>query len=38
MPGQAITTEMWRESDHDVLVQAKAGGQVVISNAKVTLA
>ncbi len=38
MPGQAITTEMWRESDHDVLVRAKAGGQVVISNAKVTLA
>jgi 3-hydroxyacyl-CoA dehydrogenase/3a,7a,12a-trihydroxy-5b-cholest-24-enoyl-CoA hydratase len=38
MPGQTITTEMWRESDHDILVQAKAGGQVVISNAKVTLA
>lgn len=38
MPGQTITTEMWRESDRDVIVQAKAGGHVVISNAKVTLA
>ena len=38
IPGQTITTEMWRESDHDVVVQAKAGGHVVISNAKVTLA
>ena len=38
MPGMSITTEMWRESDNDILVQAKAGGQVVISNAKVTLA
>ncbi len=38
MPGQTITTEMWRESDNEILVQAKAGGHVVISNAKVTLA
>ncbi len=38
MPSQTITTEMWRESDREILVQAKAGGHVVISNAKVTLA
>src|SRR6185369_4084245 len=38
MPGMTITTEMWRESDKEILVQAKAGGHVVISNAKVTLA
>jgi (3R)-3-hydroxyacyl-CoA dehydrogenase / 3a,7a,12a-trihydroxy-5b-cholest-24-enoyl-CoA hydratase / enoyl-CoA hydratase 2 len=38
MPGDTITTEMWRESDHEILVQAKAGGHTVISNAKVTLA
>jgi len=38
MPGDTITVQMWRESDHDVLVQATAGGHAVISNAKVTLA
>jgi len=38
MPGDTITVQMWRESDHDVLVQASAGGHTVISNAKVTLA
>ncbi len=37
-PGDAITTEMWRESDNEILLQAKAGGHAVISNAKVTLA
>jgi 3-hydroxyacyl-CoA dehydrogenase/3a,7a,12a-trihydroxy-5b-cholest-24-enoyl-CoA hydratase len=38
MPGDTITVQMWREGDHDVLVQANAGGHTVISNAKVTLA
>jgi 3-hydroxyacyl-CoA dehydrogenase/3a,7a,12a-trihydroxy-5b-cholest-24-enoyl-CoA hydratase len=38
MPGDTITVQMWRDSDHDVLVQATAGGHAVISNAKVTLA
>ncbi|HEY2388760.1 MAG TPA: MaoC/PaaZ C-terminal domain-containing protein [Candidatus Binatia bacterium] len=38
MPGDTITVQMWREGDHDVLVQASAGGHAVISNAKVTLA
>ena len=38
MPGDTITTQIWRESDHDVLVQATAGGHTVISNARVTLA
>jgi len=38
MPGDTITVQMWRDGDHDVLVQASAGGHTVISNAKVTLA
>jgi 3-hydroxyacyl-CoA dehydrogenase/3a,7a,12a-trihydroxy-5b-cholest-24-enoyl-CoA hydratase len=40
MPGETIVTEMWQESPTDVVVQAKAKerDQVVISNARVTLA
>jgi (3R)-3-hydroxyacyl-CoA dehydrogenase / 3a,7a,12a-trihydroxy-5b-cholest-24-enoyl-CoA hydratase / enoyl-CoA hydratase 2 len=40
MPGDTIVTEMWRESDTDILLQAKVkdSGSVVISNSKVTLA
>lgn len=40
MPGETIVTEMWQESPTDVVVQAKAKerNQVVITNARVTLA
>src|SRR4051812_17227693 len=40
MPGDTLVTEMWRESDTDILLQAKVKGSdsAVISNSKVTLA
>jgi len=39
MPGDTIVTEMWKASASEIVVQAKvkASGQVVISNAAVTL-
>lgn len=40
MPGDTIVTEMWQQTPHEIVVQArvKSSGQVVISNALVTLA
>jgi (3R)-3-hydroxyacyl-CoA dehydrogenase / 3a,7a,12a-trihydroxy-5b-cholest-24-enoyl-CoA hydratase / enoyl-CoA hydratase 2 len=39
MPGDTIVTEMWKESDKDILVQAKAKstGAAIMSNSRVTL-
>jgi len=40
MPGDTIVTEMWKQTANEIVVQArvKSSGQVVISNALVTLA
>ncbi len=38
-PGDKIITEMWRESDTQIIVQAKTqGGDVVLSQAAATVA
>ncbi len=36
-PGDTLTVQAWRDGDRDVLVQAKVGDRVVLSNGRVTL-